>query len=425
MKWLKNIFGGKNAGEEAASLQLAGIDSWLEERQNDSDFQERLAEIYRHMEDASENLSRDISALASAETEASTPPKLLRAGLAARGEVVKQLQSLCEKMMPPRKKDLDSSFQHHWTLVKGLERTATTFARAHRYVAALFPKHIESINSDLAQISRLLVDLESEIGKKRKAQEESWYCRELASSLQVALSSIVDLKKKAMEDEATLSGQKSRLSGLEESLKRLEASDEGKKAQELKRSLERKREEKTAAEEQLANLVAPLSKALARIMKQGSSERINLQHKDIFMLLLESPSLVEDRDIAGALKELRSHLTSLGLKDKKKEKILDHIDLLIKRGSLEEARSSQASLEKEISDLQSQLAESSREGLRLKEEASQARKSIRSLEASLEQAKKDLTSWEEKAASNESELSMRLARIAGRQVLLDLSSERK
>ncbi len=143
------------------------------------------------------------------------------------------------------------------------------------------------------------------------------------------------------------------------------------------------------------------------------------------MQLLESPSLVEDRDIAGALKELRSHLTSLGLKDKKKEKILDHIDLLIKRGSLEEARSRQASLEKEISDLQSQLAESSREGLRLKEEASQARKSIRSLEASLEQAKKDLASWEEKAASNESELSMRLARIAGRQVLLDLSSERK
>ena len=425
MKWLKNIFGGKNAGEEAASLQLAGIDSWLEERQNDSDFQERLAEIYRHMEDSSEALSRDISALASAETDASTPPKLLRAGLAARGEVVKQLQSLCEKMMPPRKKDPDSSFQHHWTLVKGLERTATTFARAHSYVAALFPKHIESINSDLAQISRLLVDLESEIGKRRKVQEESWYCRELASSLQVALSSIGDLKKKALEDEATLSGQKSRLSGLEESLKRLEAGDEGKKAQELKKSLERTREEKTAAEEQLANLVAPLSKALARIMKQGSSERINLQHKDVFMQLLESPSLVEDRDIAGALKELRSHLTSLGLKDKKKEKILDHIDLLIKRGSLEEARSSQASLEKEISDLQSRLAESSRESLRLKEEASQARKSIRSLEASLEQAKKDLASWEEKAASNESELSMRLARIAGRQVLLDLSSEKK
>jgi DNA repair exonuclease SbcCD ATPase subunit len=425
LKWLNNIFGGKKAGEEAASLQIAGIDSWLEEKQSDSDFQERLAEIYRHMEDASEALSRNISALASAETDAATPPKLLRAGLAARGEVVKQLQSLCEKMVPPRKKDLDSSFQHHWTLVKGLERTATTFARAQRYVAALFPKNIESINSDLAQISRLLVDLESEIGKKRKVQEESWYCRELASSLQVALSSIGDLKKKALEDEETLSGQKSRLSGLEESLKRLEASDEGKKAQDLKRSLERKREEKAASEEQLANLIAPLSKALARIMKQGSSERINLQHKDVFMQLLESPSLVEDRDIAGALKELRSHLTSLGLKDKKKEKILDHIDLLIKRGSLEEARSRQASLEKEISDLQSQLAESSREGLRLKEEASQARKSIRSLEASLEQAKKDLASWEEKAASNESELSMRLARIAGRQVLLDLSSERQ
>ena len=46
----------------------------------------------------------------------------------------------------------------------------TTFGRAQRYVAALFPKNIESINSDLTQISRLLVDLEEEIGKKRRSR---------------------------------------------------------------------------------------------------------------------------------------------------------------------------------------------------------------------------------------------------------------
>ena len=67
------------------------------------------------------------------------------------------------------------------------------------------------------------------------------------------------------------------------------------------------------------------------MMKQGSSDRINLQHKNVFEQLLESPSLVQDKDIAGSLEELRSHLATLGLKDKKKEKILDHIDLLIKK----------------------------------------------------------------------------------------------
>ena len=81
----------------------------------------------------------------------------------------------------------------------------TTFGRAQSYVAALFPRNIESIKSDLTQISRLLVDLETEIGKKRKLAEESWYSRELAERLQKELSGIDDLKKKTLQDEATLS----------------------------------------------------------------------------------------------------------------------------------------------------------------------------------------------------------------------------
>jgi len=304
-----------------------------------------LKEIYGCMENVAEALSRDISALASASAIDGTPPKLLRAGLAARGEVVKQLATLSLKLIPPKKKDLDSAFQHHWTLVKGLERTVTTFGRAQRYVAALFPRNIESINSDLTQISRLLVDLEGEIGKKRRVAEESWYSRELAERLQEELSGIHELKKTTLHYETTLAGIAARLSGLEEEAKRLTASDEGKRAEELKRNLEKKKHDKSQAEDELADLISPLTKALGRIMKQGSSDRINLRHKDVFEQLLEYPSLVQDKDIAGSLEELRRHLAILGLKDKKKEKILDHIDLLIKRRSLENARARQANIE--------------------------------------------------------------------------------
>jgi len=179
------------------------------------------------------------------------------------------------------------------------------------------------------------------------------------------------------------------------------------------------------AEDELADLIAPLTKALARIMKQGSSDRINLRHKNVLEQLLVSPSQVLDKDIAGSLEELRSHLATLGLKDKKKEKILDHIDLLIKRRSLENARARQANMEKEILDLESQIKESSREGHRLKEEMSQARKSNKSLDAALDQAEKDLASLEGKAASDELELEERLNRITGRPIKLDLSPGRK
>ncbi len=330
MNWLKNVFGKKLAKEESAILQLAKINSWLEERGKESDFAMRCLEIYGRMDGVAKVLSKDISALESASANEDTPPKLLRAGLAARSEVVKQLETLSEKLMPPKKKDAESAFQHHWALVKGLERTVTTFGRAQSYVAALFPRNIECIKSDLTQISRLLVDLEREIGKKRKLAEESWYCRELAERLQKELSGIDDLLEKTLHNEATHSEITLRLSGLEEVTKKLEASDVGKKTQELKRILEKKKEEKSQLEDELNDLIAPLTKALARMMKQGSSDRINLEHKNVFEQLCVSPSLVQDKDIAGSLRELQSHLATLGLKDKKKEKILDHIHLLIK-----------------------------------------------------------------------------------------------
>ena len=425
MNWLKNVFGKKLAKEESVILQLAKINSWLEEREKESDFAMRCIEIYGRMDDVAKVLSKDISALQSARANEDTPPKLLRAGLAARSEVVKQLETLSEKLIPPKKKDADFAFQHHWALVKGLERTVTTFGRAQSYVAALFPRNIESIKSDLTQISRLLVDLETEIGKKRKLAEESWYSRELAERLQKELSDIDDLLEKTLHNEATHSEITLRLSRLEEVTKKLEASDVGKKTEELKRILEKKKEEKSEVENELNDLIAPLTKALARMMKQGSSDRIILQHKNVFEQLFVSPSLVQDKNIAGSLKELRSHLATLGLKDKKKEKILDHIDLLIKRRSLEDARARLQGIIEAILDNESQIKDQSRESHRLKEEMSLARKSKKSLEVALDQAKKDLASLEEKAATDELDLEERLTRIGGRPIKLDLSLGRK
>jgi DNA repair exonuclease SbcCD ATPase subunit len=173
----------------------------------------------------------------------------------------------------------------------------------------------------------------------------------------------------------------------------------------------------------LKGLIDPLTKALSRIMKQGSSERLNLQHKDVFMRLISSPTQVSNEDIAGSLAELRTHLAVLGLKDRKKEKILDHIDLLIKKRSLEDARSRRSTLEAEIGDLRQQLTESSREAVRLKEAMNSGRKSMKSLEASLDQSRKDLASLEEKARSDGSELKERLTRLAGKQIDIDLPGE--
>ena len=423
MKWLSNILKGNRAQAEHLRLKLGQIDPWLEQHEDLSGFAGRLDGIYSQMEKAAADLSRDISDLNSAQPDASTPPKLLRAGLAARGEVAKQLSSLSEKLEPPRKRDQEIAFQHHWAALKGLERTATTFARAQRYVASIFPKNIERINSDLTEISRLLVDLEQEIGKKRKLSEEGWYIRDLSGRLQEELQRLRDLGARVLQDEARQKDLKSLLSSLEEEASRHARSDEGRRAEELKRSLERALEEKRRAEEELADLVSPLSKALSRMAKQGSSSRISLQHDGVFQRLLKSPEEVEDEAISGSLLELESHLSRLGLKDRKKEKTLEHIENLIKNRSLEKARSSWTAMEKEIVVAREAIAECSREDLRIREEMSQAKKSLKILETGLESEKKELAAGQEKATANEKELMERLARMAGSPVELDLSRE--
>lgn len=425
MKWLKDIFKMKPSREEPAILPLAEVDSWLQERTKQSDFSAQCREVYDRMDGVAKKLDEDISSLKSASSDEEVPPKLLRAGVAARGEVIKQLETLSLKLQPPKNDDLDGISQHHWALVKGLERTVTTFGRAQSYVKALFPKNIESINSDLTEISRLLVDLEKTIGEKRKTQEESWFCRETAQRLKEELSGIVDLRAKTHQDETALSELSSKLSSLERQAERLEASDEGKRTRELKSLLEKRTAEKSQAEAELHDLIAPLNKALARMKKQGSSDRINLQHEKVFERLGNSPASVQDKEIAGALNELQGHLAVLGLKDRKKEKVLDHIDLLITKRSLEDVRGRLQTISEDIARMQHQIEEGSRDGLRLKEESSQARKEKRSREAALEQAKKDLALLSEKAASDERELEERLTRIAGRPMKLDLSSERR
>lgn len=424
MNWLKKIFSGSGS-KEGESLKLEDVISWLEEREASAGWEESLSGIYRHLNEQAGELSLDVSGLASAEPDPSTPPKLLRAGLAARGEVVKQMESLEEKITPPRKRDLQSASEHHWALVKGLERTVTTFGRAQRYVAALFPKSLESINSDLGQISRTLVELEEVIGKRRKLSEEIWYSKELAEKLQKGLVAMNSLKEKVSGEEDQLACIATRLKDQEEISQSLAAGDVGKRTEELKKSLESKKKEKIQTEEELRLLTSPLTKALGRITKQSSSDRISLEHGEVFVQLMNNPAQVSDIEIAGSLSELRAHLATLGLKDRKKEKVLDHIDQLIEKRSLELARSRHSLLAEEIASLNSQLKESSKEALALKDSISQDKKAQRSLEAALEQSGKDLLVLEERMRSNRTELEGRLTRIAGKEMDLDLDLPEK
>ena len=212
------------------------------------------------------------------------------------------------------------------------------------------------------------------------------------------LPRIDELERRVIEYEEKLAVTLATSSAREAELKLLAASDEGKRTIELKKSLEEKREELAQAKDEMVDLIAPLTKALSRIMKQGSSDRLNLQHGDVFMQLSKSPSKVQDLDISGSLEELRSHLASLGLKDRKKEKTLDHIDHLISEKSLQKAKSKRVALEDEIKDLEAHLTKSSGKASHLRDELNLGKKSMQSLQVVLDQSRENLAALKEKAS---------------------------
>jgi len=61
------------------------------------------------------------------------------AGLAARGELVKQMESMNEKLMPPRIRDIESASTASLGSRQGLERTVTPLGERNSTVGAIFP----------------------------------------------------------------------------------------------------------------------------------------------------------------------------------------------------------------------------------------------------------------------------------------------
>ncbi len=175
-----------------------------------------------------------------------------------------------------------------------------------------------------------------------------------------------------------------------------------------------------ANDAEILNLVAPLTKALARIVKQGAGERLSLQHRAALDQLFTSPIQALDTDIYGALRELKLNLTTLGLKERKKEKILTHIDFLIEKKPLETLKLNHLRLQNEIRIIEEKLIESCSQVSLLKEELARSKKEIKGLEVELDLNRQALTDVEKRYSVDTAELKERLQKIAGKTVVINL-----
>ena len=420
MKWLNNIFKRDNSANLASRLALSNLDAWLGQRAENPGFEQKINDIYAKIGSVAEDLAVDIEALRRAAPGKSAPPRLLNAGLAAKDALIVQMKGLMEKLAPPLATDVSSAAEYHSRMVKGLGNTVLKFGMAQNYVAALFPGPAEKLKSDLNRTSHLLVDLNETVDKRQSELLDINASKKLGGEVSDKVCQIRELKKKLQDSENKLVDLQDYAIKARSDLEVLESSEKGRRTKALKESLDIKLIELTQIETEMADLVFPLTKALSRLVKQGSCDRLELGNRRAFDLLIRSPQEVMDSDISGTLLELRSKVDLLGLKDKKREKIVEHLDSLIKDKPLETLKAKHSEISEISKSLLEKLSESSQEMTRLDETLKQKSLQIEMTKVSMEQNAKSLSTMEELVSRSGTELKARLERVAGRPMALDM-----
>jgi DNA repair exonuclease SbcCD ATPase subunit len=135
---------------------------------------------------------------------------------------------------------------------------------------------------------------------------------------------------------------------------------------------------------------------------------------------MKSPQEVVDSDISMMLLELRSKVDLLGLKDKKREKIVEHLDRLIDGKPLEALKAKHSEITEVAKGLSEKLSESSQDMTRLEEAIKQTSQQIEMMKTSMDLTKKSLLTMEELVSTCETGLKAVLERIAGRPMVLEM-----
>ncbi|MEA1907386.1 MAG: hypothetical protein U9N12_10660, partial [Euryarchaeota archaeon] len=101
LKWLNKII-GKETRQEIPTIAFHEVEDWVaDELKADLDeFFKSAARVFAEIEEAKEQLVRDIGMFETVEPP-EMPPRVLKVGLAARDNIIKQINMLIDKINSP------------------------------------------------------------------------------------------------------------------------------------------------------------------------------------------------------------------------------------------------------------------------------------------------------------------------------------
>ncbi len=420
LKWLNKII-GKETRQETPAIAFHEVENWVaDELKADLDgFFKSASRIFAEIEETEEQLVRDIGVFETAEPP-EMPPRVLKVGLAARDNIIKQINMLIDKInIPPM--DYSAIREFYVTAHTNLENMLEKSVKSHHSARYLFPKEVGVVISDVRDVKKLLTKLKLLIDGKEDLMGTF-------DGISGVIQDIIDLQDTIVEHNLRIKNAGSELEGFRHKsdnctarLEQLSDSTEWGSFVELETGLKRACEARDAIETGVMEMFMPLNKAFKRMEKQDASGRhtLSAKQKESLDMSLKTPIEMDAADVTdfmiGVCKLLENDV--LGLKDRNRDKAIsqtkqimdsfaskkDTYQSIISRIMALEDRSSSLTISETKTTLELELATNNERIARIEQE-------IENLRVELEMRGKELE--DQKRALSDAVNSIKTVRIA-------------
>ncbi len=411
MKWLNKIIGKQNQQKLSVvdTVAFCDLGDWVSDRKRAEleGFFESAAQIFAEIEATKEELISDIKSLNVADPP-ELPSRVLRVGFAARDSMIKQINVMIDRISIPAM-DYPDIMEFCKSADTVLDATIEKSAKSHNRAKYLFPKEVGAVFTDLRSIKISLAklrDLFDREGVKIKGFDEITENIQRINAIKIDLvagnSKIKNNGSKTDEINRDISDYAFKL-------EQLSQSKEWSSFVELECRLGERDSEVDNIENNVSELFIPLNKALNRMKKQSESGRYTLSKKnqELLDVCLENPISADAADVNDFMTEMLHIVESgaLGLKDKKRDKIVDQIDQIInsfasKKELYETGKSETREIKQHISDLtisktkttlEGQLSKKNKEITQIDEDLANLGEELKTRSIELEDLKSELS----------------------------------
>lgn len=327
-EFLKNLFKEKTEEQE---VKLEDIENWFKDKTNPifSGLNEQIKQKLNEMKSEFSALKENIDALENAEIKdpEKIQPRVKNVVLGHKNNYLRVLRQFSERVNVPEA-DYKKTLEFCDSVEKQLDSLGKTSMKSYYAVQHLFSHQVEPVAKNLKNIDAILKLIKQEVEDKNIAVIER---------TERKLQELKDSIKKKQEFETKIGEENKRLDGLGGDIDKSE-----KKKTEMKQSnefLESKKEKqrKSDIDEKLSStrnrvisLFSPLESGLKKF------QRITLEHETVVERYIKDSmnALLEDKElkIIELLANMKKNLESgvLDLRDRKKEKAAEQIDIITK-----------------------------------------------------------------------------------------------